>query len=191
MIFCTIYILLLNSKMSKMSTLIIYTDGGCDIKTRKGGWGVCVFTQNLKFLGSGYGGRSETTNNVMELHALHEALTLLKNEQPQKVIIRIDSKYTIGIFDGIRMQNEKIIYGKSWIGTWIKNKWDKPGGIKNLKQIQNIYRTLIFVLSQGHTIELEYCPAHVGIEGNELADDLANLGKNHKKSLKLNCKKMN
>ena len=165
--------------------LTIYTDGGCDIhNTKQGGWGVVIYHQNFNFLKSGFGGTRETTNNKMELQAFYETLIFLESEtELHKVEIRPDSKYVIGIFDGISMDNKIIIYGSSWLGGWKKSGWNKAGGIKNLELIQNIHTSLCKVLKKGHTLTWKHCKAHCGYEGNELADQLATLGRHHRKNL--------
>ena len=165
-----------------MYSLIIYADGGCDVQnTKKGGWGIVIYDNNLNFLDSSYGGEKNTTNNRMELQALYETLKYLSIQHldNKKICLRLDSKYVIGIFNNISIINGKIEYGNSWIGNWIRNNWKKQGGIKNLKLILEIHIMLIFIIKKGYFLIWEHCKAHQGIEGNELADQLATLGRNH------------
>ena len=59
---------------------------------------------------------------------------------------------------------------RSWASNWEKKGWNKPGGdIKNLEIIQDCYAIY-------RRIEKELTLAHVGTEGNELADRMAMLG---------------
>ncbi len=58
-----------------------------------------------------------------------------------------------------------------WAAGWEKKGWRKPGGeIKNLSIIQSAYS---LYTSLGPQLELIHVSAHVGTEGNELADRMA------------------
>ena len=59
-----------------MEEVIIYTDGACSGNPGPGGWGaILMINENKKEIS---GGNKNTTNNVMELTAVIEALKLLK-----------------------------------------------------------------------------------------------------------------
>ena len=67
----------------------IFTDGACSGNPGPGGWGAVLrFGTREKEL---CGGEKETTNNRMELTAVIEALSALK--EPCKVTLTTDSKY--------------------------------------------------------------------------------------------------
>ena len=90
-----------------MDKVIIYTDGACSGNPGPGGWGsILMMGENRKEIS---GGKKDTTNNVMELTAVIEALKLLK--RPCKVDLYSDSAYVVNAF----LQN--------WILGWIKNGW--------------------------------------------------------------------
>ena len=90
-----------------MEEVIIYTDGACSGNPGPGGWGsILMMGENKKEIS---GGKKDTTNNVMELTAVIEALKLLK--RPCKVDLYSDSAYVVNAF----LQN--------WILGWIKNGW--------------------------------------------------------------------
>ena len=59
-----------------MKKVTIYTDGACSGNPGPGGWGALLMYQGNKKEISG--GKSNTTNNVMELTAVIEGLKLLK-----------------------------------------------------------------------------------------------------------------
>ena len=63
---------------------------------------------------------------------------------------------------------------RSWAPSWEKKGWKKPGGeIKNLEIIQDCYAIYRRIKKE---LTLTHVAAHVGTEGNELADRMAMLG---------------
>ena len=74
-----------------MKTVTIYTDGACSGNPGPGGWGAVLEWNGVEKELSG--GAPETTNNRMELTAVIQALSLLK--QPCVVELYSDSKYVI------------------------------------------------------------------------------------------------
>jgi len=137
-------------------TVEMYTDGACRGNPGEGGWGVyLIYGQASKEL---CGGESDTTNNRMELMASIKGLEALK--RPCKVKIYTDSTY---VKNGIT----------EWLANWKKNNW-KTKAKKAVKN-QDLWQRLDAEV-QKHEIEWSWVKAHVGIEGNEKADQLANLG---------------
>ena len=59
-----------------MQKVIIYTDGACSGNPGPGGYGAILMYENNKKEISG--GSKQTTNNIMEITAVVEALKLLK-----------------------------------------------------------------------------------------------------------------
>ena len=185
----------LSSQSKKTLSLNIYTDGGCDVQTtKKGGWGVIVYLagdiSSGRDVTSGCGGEKNTTNNRMELLALYKALKwieevteiqlalkeILKEGESigKTVIFNIDSMYVINIFYG----GEK---GGGYCDNWVVDGvWKKK---LNLDYIQDIYHLMIKLKKRGYNFKFEHCKAHIGIEGNEAADDLATRGRKYKKTL--------
>jgi ribonuclease HI len=139
-----------------MTDIEIYTDGACKGNPGPGGWGA--------WLKSGaherelWGGEAVTTNNRMELIAVIEALTALK--QPSRVTLHTDSAY---VKDGIT----------TWIHGWKARGWmtadRKP--VKN----QDLWQRLD-ALRERHQVDWRWVKGHAGDPGNERADTLANRG---------------
>ena len=76
-----------------MENVIIYTDGACSGNPGPGGWGsILMYKENRKEIS---GGLKNTTNNIMEITAVIEALKLLKFECEVKVYS--DSAYVVFI----------------------------------------------------------------------------------------------
>jgi RNase H len=63
---------------------------------------------------------------------------------------------------------------RTWAANWEKKDWKKPGSeIKNLEIIQDCYAIYRRIEAE---LKLSHVAAHVGTEGNELADRMAMLG---------------
>lgn len=132
----------------------MYTDGACRGNPGPGGWGVVLNYQDNRKTLRGYA--AETTNNRMELTAVIEGLRALNRSC--RIEINTDSKY---VMQGI---NE-------WIANWKRNGWKtaarKP--VKNFDLWQQLDEEVA-----SHNIDWKWVKGHSGIEGNELADRLAN-----------------
>lgn len=134
--------------------VVMYTDGACRGNPGPGGWGVVLNYQGNRKTLHGYA--AETTNNRMELTAVIEGLRALK--RACTVEIHTDSKY---VMQGIN----------DWIDNWKRNGW-KTAAKKPVKN-HDLWQLLDAEVA-GHDIEWNWVPGHSGIEGNELADQLAN-----------------
>ena len=134
----------------------IYTDGACRGNPGPGGWGALLIRG--KHEKKMHSGDPETTNNRMELTAAIEALNALKG--PSSVILYTDSKY---VMDGI---NE-------WMPNWKKRGW-KTSAKKPVKN-KDLWQALDEATGR-HQINWRWVKGHDGNPGNEMADELANLG---------------
>ncbi len=137
-----------------MEDITIYTDGACSGNPGPGGWGSILMYKNIKKEISG--GKKETTNNVMELTAVIEALKLLKYKC--KVNIYSDSAYVVNAF------NQKWIYG------WVKNGWKnaEKEPVKNKELWQELYD-----FTKQHEITFIKVKGHSNNEYNNRCDELA------------------
>ncbi|KAJ3815641.1 ribonuclease H-like domain-containing protein [Lentinula aff. lateritia] len=65
-----------------------------------------------------------------------------------------------------------------WLQKWMTNDWRKADGsaVKNPELIHYVATLLASRFQIGQSVKLEYVKGHSGIEGNEGADHLANLG---------------
>lgn len=134
--------------------VIIYTDGACSGNPGPGGWGAILMYKNAKKEISG--GCKNTTNNIMEITAVIEALKCLKVES--EVQVYSDSAYTVNAF------NQKWIYG------WMKNGWKTSSGtdVKNKELWQELYS-----LTQKHKVEFIKVKGHADNEFNNRCDEMA------------------
>ncbi len=137
-----------------MKDIKIYTDGACSGNPGPGGWGaVLEYGEHIKELS---GGEKDTTNNKMELTAVIQALSALK--EPCKVTLTTDSKY---VCDSVT---------KGWVYSWQKNNWRKA----DKKPALNIelWQQLLPLLEE-HQVEFVWVKGHAGHPQNERCDTLA------------------
>ncbi|WP_434950558.1 ribonuclease H1 domain-containing protein [Shewanella sp. HL-SH4] len=140
--------------------VVLYTDGGCDPNPGKAGSGVAVYRKG-ELAALWYGlFNPNGTNNTAELNALHEAIKMAASALADNLTVRIysDSQYSINCIS-------------NWAYGWKAKGWTRKGGeIANLdliKQAHALYDQL------KDRLELVHVAAHVGIEGNELADRMS------------------
>ena len=137
-----------------MQDIIIYTDGACSGNPGPGGWAAVLLCGDHKKEISG--GNKNTTNNIMELTAVVEALKCLKYEC--NVNIYSDSSYVVNGFE------------QGWIYNWMKNNWRTKDGkdVKNKEIWQELYS-----LTQKHKVIFNKVKGHSNVELNNRCDELA------------------
>ncbi|MGL1955784.1 MAG: ribonuclease H family protein [Colwellia sp.] len=154
----------------------IYCDGACSPNPGKSGTGVAVYqkVENKLQLTDLYFGlhQANGTNNTAELNGLLEACKLAQHfinaASNNELIIEIlsDSKYSIDCIT-------------KWAKGWQAKGWTRGKGeeIKNLTIIQQcfaLYQTI------KNKITIRHVKGHANIEGNELSDRMAVLGRTAK-----------
>jgi ribonuclease HI len=142
----------------------IYCDGACEPNPGNAGSGVVVYRDGV--LSELWYGLYDPqgTNNTAELNALHEALRIAETELKHSGSVEIcsDSQYALNCIS-------------VWASGWEKKGWQKKDGeIKNLDLIQDSYA--IYQRIKDDELTLTHVAAHVGTEGNELADRMAMYG---------------
>ena len=133
----------------------MYTDGACRGNPGPGGWGVILSYQDEEKTLNGF--EPDTTNNRMELTAAIEGLRALK--RACDVDLKTDSKY---VMQGIN----------DWMSNWKSNGW-KTAAKKPVKNA-DLWKLLDAQVKK-HRIKWHWVKGHAGIEGNEMADQQANL----------------
>ena len=139
----------------KKEEIVIYTDGsrlGCGA----GGWAAAIERPNGK-KSMISGNKKDTTNNVMEMTAVIEAVKLFKD--PCKIRVRSDSKLVV---DG----------ATKWKHNWKRNNYKLSDGkpVKNRELWIEIDK-----LQSTHSIKFEHVPAHSSNSpiGNIVVDELS------------------
>lgn len=137
-----------------MEKIIIYTDGACSGNPGPGGWGaVLIYGNNKKEIS---GGSPNSTNNIMEMTAVVEALKILKF--PCEVDLYSDSAYIVNCFQ------------KDWVSGWIKKGWRTSSGepVKNKELWQEL-----LTLTQTHKVTFHKVKGHADNFYNNRCDELA------------------
>lgn len=140
----------------------IYCDGACEPNPGHAGSGIAVY-RNGSLSQLWYGlHHANGTNNTAELNALHHALLMAERAiaAGESVEVLSDSMYSLNCIS-------------TWAPGWEKKGWRKAGGeIKNLSIIQSSYALYSRIKAD---MQLTHVSAHVGTQGNELADRMAML----------------
>ena len=140
--------------------LVLFSDGGCDPNPGAGGWGMAVYRDGVE-VHSDCGGMLESTNNIMELTGMLNAIQWAV-AQSEPVHILCDSQYVVnGCND--------------WRHGWKKKGW-KRGETKELANA-DLWQQIDAVLDGKDHITIAWVKGHSGIEGNERADELATMGR--------------
>lgn len=136
---------------------IVYTDGSYSSSdSTNAGYGIVILNKDGA-VDKLYHGNVNTmkygsTNNVAELFAIKKAISLTTGP----CIVNTDSMYCVNTLG-------------NYCKFWNKNQWDKA---PNSKLLLSISKKM-----ESRQIKLVHVSAHVGIEFNELADQLANSGR--------------
>jgi ribonuclease HI len=129
-----------------MKTIYIYTDGGCagnQHDTNIGGYGAILqYGEHKKEI---YGNEKNTTNNIMEMSAVIEALKLVTDKE-SNVEVYSDSAYVVECFK------------KKWYVNWEKNGWktSKKTPVENktlwieLIELVHSFNLVTFFKVKGH-----------------------------------------
>ena len=154
-----------------MKEAIIFTDGASRGNPGAGGWGAVIAVsyklsdasfdsaeRDIQIIELG-GSEKMSTNNRMELKAAIESLRHLESSKLQALSYKLysDSKYLI---NGIT----------KWVFGWQKSGWKTK--TKEAVLNKDLWEKLLHV-TDGKKIEWKYLGGHVGITGNERADEIA------------------
>ena len=137
-----------------MKKIELFTDGACSGNPGPGGWGAILrYNGHEKEL---CGGEKETTNNRMELTAVIEGLSALK--EPCEIELFTDSKY---VCDAVV---------KRWVYSWKNNGWKKADKKPALNV--DLWEKLLQLLDT-HKVNFNWIKGHAGHPENERCDTLA------------------
>ena len=137
-----------------MKTVTLYSDGACSGNPGPGGWGAILSYNGVEKELSG--GESNTTNNRMELTAVIEGLSALK----ESCIVELysDSKYVIDALE------------KGWVWGWKKKGWIKSDKKPALNP--DLWEKLL-ALTQRHEMRYHWVKGHADNPYNNRCDEMA------------------
>lgn len=144
--------------------LVIYTDGACEPNPGKGGWAFVAYREGEE-VHFECGGEVDATNNTMEMCGVLKALEWVLSSDDRKFArILSDSQYVV------KGCNE-------WRHSWKKRGWQRgsaqsPEPVKNCELWKRVDGLLMLA-----PVKIEWVKGHVGILGNERADELSNIGR--------------
>lgn len=143
----------------------IYTDGSCINNPGPGGWAFIITDQDGNTLLSDAGGETHTTNNQMEMWAVHRALNTLENGRlfhalPPDVpaVLFSDSEYVI---------NGLTKWRANWEAKGMKNGKNKP--VKNV----TLWKILYDQADKVSDVSFQWVRGHANNPFNETVDTLA------------------
>lgn len=148
----------------------IFCDGGCDPNPGPSGTGMAVYKSGHIFEHWMGHHEPEGTNNRAELLGMQEAINYIIPLVDQGIVtpakpavIYCDSQYAINCLT-------------KWSLGWKKNGWKTKEGnpVQNREIIESSASNL---RAMRNAVEVRKIKAHVGIAGNELADQLAGLAR--------------
>lgn len=132
----------------------IWTDGSCSPNPGPGGW-----AWHCSEGRRGFGGDIRTTNNKMELTAILKALQALPDGT--NAVIYSDSQYCV---KGMTI----------WHKKWKQNSWMRKG---EPMPNRDLWIELNNQVSRLSNVAIKWVRGHNGDQNNELADMLAELGR--------------
>jgi len=144
----------------------IYTDGSAVPNPGNGGWGFVIYQDDNKKCYCGYV-KEKTTNNKMELMAVTKAIQKTESKYDKEhIILYTDSNY---VKSGLMSKKDVLFEG--WIKGWIKKNWKDVKNVNEWKLLYNLLQK-----TKNH-YEIRWVKAHADNVKNNMADKLANKGR--------------
>ena len=138
-----------------MKIIKLYTDGSCKGNPGPGGYcAILVYNGKEKIVSDAF---RDTTNNRMELSAVIEGLTALK--EPCEVEVFTDSKY---VADSVKLKR---------LDFWQKNGWKLRNRDIDVRN-RDLWERLIPLL-EVHKVKFTWVKGHAGHFMNEKCDEIA------------------
>jgi len=145
--------------------LHVFADGSFDASRRSGAWAFVAFEDELQ-VHSASGSGEGRSNNSFEVLAVLRAMSWIGSETSSRgVVLWTDSAHVV---EGC----------KRWRSIWRNNRWKSinPNQHARRREIPDapLWMQLDALLLRNPGVSISWCKGHSGVEGNELADALAN-----------------
>lgn len=153
------------SSTKKSADINIYCDGACSPNPGKSGTGMAIYQQD-KLTELWYGLHQPMgTNNTAELNGLLEAFKYAESyiQQGKTVQVLSDSKYSIDCIT-------------KWAKGWQAKGWTRGKG-EEIKNLEIIKESFALYQKLKANLIISHVKGHANIEGNELSDRMAVLGR--------------
>lgn len=137
-----------------MKKVILYTDGACSGNPGVGGWAAILMYKDHEKELVGY--NKDTTNNRMEMFAIIQGLSALK--EPCEVQVYSDSAYVCNAFL------------EGWVDEWAKNNWKTAG--KSPVKNDDLWKLMLIQIKK-HKVTFNKVKGHADNEYNNRCDKLA------------------
>lgn len=137
-----------------MKKVILYTDGACSGNPGIGGWSAILMYKGHEKELVGY--NKDTTNNRMEMFAIIQGLSALK--EPCEVQVYSDSAYVCNAFI------------EGWVDEWAKNNWKTAG--KSPVKNDDLWKLMLIQIKK-HKVTFNKVKGHADNEYNNRCDKLA------------------
>lgn len=144
-----------SSTKAALPMVELHTDGACSGNPGPGGWAYILKHPSSGRSKHASGAEHDTTNNRMELRAVIEGLTALKERS--RVELYSDSKY---VLEGLR----------TWMADWKARGW-RTSAKKAVKN-RDLWEELDGLV-QRHTVTFHWIPGHAAHPENEKCDQMA------------------
>lgn len=147
----------------------VFADGACVPNPGPGGWGIVVYKDGQE-IHSDCGGEETATNNTMEITAVLKAIEWARQYPALAITIWSDSQYVVnGVND--------------WRHGWKRNGWQRGSDKAEPKNRHlanaGLWQAIDEALSgpRAAAIAINWIKGHAGHDGNERADELAEIGR--------------
>ncbi|MDQ0322911.1 ribonuclease HI [Pararhizobium capsulatum DSM 1112] len=147
--------------------LHVFADGSFEPNSGYGGWAFAAYRDGEE-IASVFGGGANSANNEMEVSAVLKAVSWINTHaRAEDAVVWSDSVYAV-------------TGSNQWRHIWKNNGWKKIVANKNKRgrtvPFVKLWQELDFQLLQNPKVSVAWCKGHVGIPGNEKADELADCG---------------
>lgn len=163
-------------------SIIIFADGSCLGNPGTGGWGAIVSDGDDVVELGGHG--TDTTNNRMEITAVISALRAVKDKKGSRGQgVEGTSKINITVYT----DSSYVISGVTrWISKWERSGWltGNKMPVKN-RELWEELSSLVRIHEAYGKISWKHVGGHVGVEGNERADEIASAFAEGKQDIEL------
>lgn len=151
----TSFLLLQDMREVEMARIDIFTDGGCSGNPGPGGWAFVVLSDG-QLITTSSGSNEHTTNNIMELNAVINALDVCTIMGFSDVNLHTDSQY---VKNGIT----------DWIKSWKARGWKTAS--KDPVKNRELWEKLDGLNSKLN-VTWTWVKGHAGIKYNEMCDSM-------------------